>query len=61
LLIDELRRRIAVHEAGHGIVFHSPPLWVQSALFSALAPVAYWRGYSATCPQLSRIVLTPRV
>ena len=29
------------------------------ALFGALAPVAHWRGYRATYPQLSRTVLAP--
>jgi quercetin dioxygenase-like cupin family protein len=42
------------------IVFRSPPLAVQHAIFGALAPVARWRGYRATYPQLSRIVLAPR-
>ena len=42
------------------MVFRSPPLAVQRALFGALAPIARWRGYRATYPQLSRIVLAPR-
>ena len=42
------------------IVFRSPPLAVQRALFGALALVARWRGYRATYPQLSRIVLASR-
>jgi quercetin dioxygenase-like cupin family protein len=42
------------------VVFRSPPLVVQRALFGALAPVARRRGYRATYPQLSRIVLAPR-
>ena len=42
------------------IVFRSPPLVVQRAIFSALVPIARWRGYRATYPQLSRIVLAPR-
>jgi len=42
------------------MVFRSPPLVVQRAIFGALAPVARWRGYRATYPQLSRIVLAPR-
>ena len=42
------------------IVFHSPPLAVQRAIFGALAPIARWRGYRGTYPQLSRVVLAPR-
>jgi hypothetical protein len=42
------------------IVFRSPPLAAQRAIFGALAPIARWRGYRATYPQLSRIVLAPR-
>jgi mannose-6-phosphate isomerase-like protein (cupin superfamily) len=40
--------------------FRSPPPAVQRALFGALGPIARWRGYRATYPQLSRIVLAPR-
>ena len=42
------------------IVFRSPPLALQRTIFVALAPIARWRGYRATYPQLSRIVLAPR-
>jgi quercetin dioxygenase-like cupin family protein len=42
------------------IVFRKPPPAVQGALFGALAPIAHWRGYRATYPQLSRAVLAPR-
>jgi quercetin dioxygenase-like cupin family protein len=42
------------------IVFRSPPLAVQRAIFGALAPIARWRGYRATYPQLSRVALAPR-
>ena len=42
------------------IVFRSPPLAVQRALFGALAPLAHWRGYRATYPQISHTVLAPR-
>src|SRR6266699_6164668 len=42
------------------IEFRSPPPAVQRTLFGALAPVARWRGYRATYPQLSRTVLAPR-
>jgi quercetin dioxygenase-like cupin family protein len=36
------------------VVFRKPPPAVQGALFGALAPIAHWRGYRATYPQLSR-------
>jgi quercetin dioxygenase-like cupin family protein len=42
------------------IVFRRPPPTMQRALFGALAPIARWRGYRATYPQLSRTVLAPR-
>jgi quercetin dioxygenase-like cupin family protein len=42
------------------IVFRSPPLLVQRVIFGALAPIARWRGYRGTYPQLSRTVLAPR-
>ena len=42
------------------MVFRSPPLAVQRAMFGALAPIARWRGYRGTYPQFSRIVLAPR-
>lgn len=40
-------------------VLRKPPLAVQRVMFGALAPVARWRGYCATYPQLSRVVLAP--
>ncbi len=42
------------------IVFRRPRLIVQRAMFGALAPIARWRGYRATYPQISRMVLAPR-
>jgi quercetin dioxygenase-like cupin family protein len=42
------------------MVFRSPPLVVQRAIFGVLAPIARWRGYRGTYPQLSRVVLAPR-
>jgi quercetin dioxygenase-like cupin family protein len=42
------------------MVLRSPPLAVQRALFGAIAPFARWRGYRATYPQLSRVMLAPR-
>ena len=32
----------------------------QGAIFGALAPIACWRGYRPTYPQLSRTVLAPK-
>ena len=42
------------------MVFRSPPLAVQRAIFGSLAPIAHWRGYRGTYPQLSRVALAPR-
>jgi quercetin dioxygenase-like cupin family protein len=40
--------------------FRFPPPAIQGAIFGALAPIARWRGYRATYPELSRTVLAPR-
>jgi quercetin dioxygenase-like cupin family protein len=48
-------------EFGDVIEFRKPPPPVQRAVFGALAPIAYRRGYRATYPQLSRVVLAPRM
>ncbi|HSD11024.1 MAG TPA: cupin domain-containing protein [Candidatus Binatia bacterium] len=42
------------------IVFRKPPVPLQRAIFGILGPIARWRGYRATYPQLSRTVLAPR-
>jgi mannose-6-phosphate isomerase-like protein (cupin superfamily) len=42
------------------VVFRSPPPGVQRTVFGILTPIARWRGYCATYPQLSRTVLAPR-
>jgi quercetin dioxygenase-like cupin family protein len=55
-----LQLALSAREFSDVIVFRSPPLAVQRALFGALAPIARWRGYRATYPQLSRTVLAPR-
>jgi quercetin dioxygenase-like cupin family protein len=55
-----LQLALSAPEFSDVIVFRSPPLAVQRAIFGALAPIARWRGYLATYPQLSRIVLAPR-
>ena len=43
------------------VVFRSPPPGMQRIVFGALAPLARWRGYRETYPQLSRTVLAPRM
>src|SRR5215470_14820103 len=55
-----LQLALCAQEFSDVIVFRSPPLAVQRALFGVLAPIARWRGYRATYPQLSRTVLAPR-
>jgi len=55
-----LQLALTAHEFSDVIVFRSPPPAVQRALFSALEPIARRRGYRATYPQLSRMVLAPR-
>jgi len=55
-----LQLALCASEFADVIIFRSPPLPVQRALFGALAPLARWRGYRATYPQLSRTVLAPR-
>jgi mannose-6-phosphate isomerase-like protein (cupin superfamily) len=56
-----LQAALTAREFSDVIVFRSPPPAVQRALVGALALVAHWRGYRATYPQLSRIVLASRV
>ena len=56
-----LQLALSALEFSDVIVFRSPPPVVQRAIFGALAPIARWRGYRATYPQLSRIVLAPRM
>jgi quercetin dioxygenase-like cupin family protein len=55
-----LQLALVAREFSDVIVFRSPPLAVQRVLFGTLAPIARWRGYRATYPQLSRTVLAPR-
>jgi mannose-6-phosphate isomerase-like protein (cupin superfamily) len=55
-----LQLSLSAREFSDVIVFRSPPLAVQRAIFGALAPIARWRGYRAIYPQLSRIALAPR-
>lgn len=56
-----LQLALTAREFSDVIVFRSPPLGVQRVLFGLLAPIAHWRGYRATYPQLSRMVLAPRM
>ena len=55
-----LQLALVAREFSDVIVFRSPPLAVQHALFGVLAPLARWRGFRATYPQISRTVLAPR-
>lgn len=55
-----LQLALFAREFSDVIVLRSPPIAVQRALFDVLAPIAHWRGYRATYPQLSRTVLAPR-
>lgn len=57
---DPLQLALSAREFSDVVVFRSPPAVMQRAIFGALAPIARWRGYRATYPQLSRIVLAPR-
>jgi quercetin dioxygenase-like cupin family protein len=56
-----LQLALTAPEFSDVIVLRSPPPAMQRAIFGALAPIARWRGYRATYPQLSRIVLAPRL
>jgi quercetin dioxygenase-like cupin family protein len=56
-----LQLSLFAQEFSDVIVFRRPPPQVQRAIFAALAPLARRRGYRATYPQLSRVVLAPRV
>jgi hypothetical protein len=57
---DPLQLAMFAQEFSDVIEFRSPPPAVQRVIFAALAPIARWRGYRATYPQLSRTVLAPR-
>jgi hypothetical protein len=55
-----LQLALVAREFSDVIVFRRPPAALQRILFGAMAPIAHWRGYRATYPQLSRIALAPR-
>ena len=57
---DPLQLALTAQEFRDVVVFRSPPLAIQRVIFGVLAPIARWRGYRATYPQLSRIVMAPR-
>ena len=58
---DPFQLALTALEFSDVVVFRSPPLALQRVIFGGLAPIARWRGYRATYPQLSRIVLAPRM
>jgi quercetin dioxygenase-like cupin family protein len=58
---DPLQLALCAREFGDVIVFRSPPLVLQRAIFGAIGSIARRRGYRATYPQLSRSVLAPRM
>jgi len=55
-----LQLALCAREFRDVVVFRSPPPAVQRTIFGALTPIARWRGYRATYPQLSRTVPAPR-
>ena len=55
-----LQLALVAREFSDIMVFRTPPAWLQRAIFGAMAPIARWRGYRATYPQLSRTTLAPR-
>ena len=57
---DPLQLALFAQEFSDVLVLRSPPLALQRTIFAALVPIARWRGYCATYPQFSRIVLAPR-
>ena len=57
---NPLQLAVLGQEFSDVVVFRSPPPAVQRVIFGALAPIARWRGYRGTYPQLSRTVLAPR-
>jgi len=55
-----LQLALVAREFSDVMELRSPPPAVQRAIFGALAPIAHWRGYRATYPQISRTVMAPR-
>jgi quercetin dioxygenase-like cupin family protein len=57
---NPLQLALLMREFSDVVVLRRPPPAIQRAVFGTLAPIARWRGYRATYPQLSRTVLAPR-
>lgn len=57
---NPLQLALFAQEFDDVLVFRRPPRSLQRAVFGALGPIARWRGYRATYPQISRTVLAPR-
>jgi quercetin dioxygenase-like cupin family protein len=57
---NPLQLALFASEFSDVLEFRAPPPSLQRAIFAALGPIARWRGYRATYPQLSRTVLAPR-
>jgi hypothetical protein len=57
---DPLQLALFAQEFSDVAVFRRPPPALQPVIFAALGPIARWRAYRATYPQLSRTVLAPR-
>jgi hypothetical protein len=57
---DPLQLALTAREFSDVIVFRKPPAPLQRGVFGVLAPIARWRGYRATYPQLSRTLLAAR-
>jgi hypothetical protein len=55
-----LQLALFAREFSDVIVFRRPPPAVQRAIFGTVAPIARWRGYRATYPQISRTIMAPR-
>lgn len=56
---NPLQLALTAREFSDVMELRTPPPAVQRAIFGALAPIAHWRGYRATYPQISRTVAAP--
>ena len=58
-----LEGELTVKRNGQTSILHQGETAViePGVIFGAIAPIARWRGYGATYPQLSRTVLAPRL
>ena len=57
---NPLQLALLAREFSDVVVLRSPSPAVQPVILAALAPIARWRGYRPTYPQLSRTVRAPR-